>query len=196
MCIRDRFTYWSGDRKVTRKWRTKTGSGAVVAFCLFVCLFVFFRGMWWQTTLCLRWLLHHPTAYLLRSKMFMFHRWYISLEKYTRTGLFMCSFRDSSSLVTCMQASVEVAGTRIVTTRCTLIVNQRFCARVRMANVPLDWFTYRFSGDWKSLEKDVQKHAVEGQCHFLFFIFFFFVARGGLCLRWLLHHPTAWSPLI
>jgi len=67
-----------------------------------------------------------------------------------------------------MQASVEVAGTRIVTTRCTLIVNQRFCARVRMANVPLDWFTYRFSGDWKSLEKDVQKHAVEGQCHFFF----------------------------
>ena len=53
-------------------------------------------------------------------------------------GLFMCSFRDSSSLVTYMQASVEVAGTGIGTTRCTIIVNQRFCARVWMANVPLD----------------------------------------------------------
>ena len=36
-------------------------------------------------------------------------------------GLFMCSFGDSSSLVTCMRASVEVAGTRIATTRCTPI---------------------------------------------------------------------------
>ena len=49
--------------------------------------------------------------------------------------------------VTCMQALVEVAGTRIATTRCTPFVNQRFCARVWMANVPLDLFTYRFSGD-------------------------------------------------
>ena len=40
----------------------------------------------------------------------------------------------------------------------------------------------------KSLEKDVRKQAVEEQCHF------FFVACGGLCLRWLLHHPTACSP--
>ena len=36
-------------------------------------------------------------------------------------GLFMCSVSDSSSLVTCMRASAEVAGTRIATTRCTLI---------------------------------------------------------------------------
>ena len=54
---------------------------------------------------------------------------------------------DSLSLVTCMQASLEVAGTRIATTRCTLIVNQLFCARVWMANVPLNLFMYRFSGD-------------------------------------------------
>ena len=39
---------------------------------------------------------------------------------------------------------MDVAGTRTATTRCTLIVNQRFCARVWMTNVPLDLFTYRF----------------------------------------------------
>ena len=36
-------------------------------------------------------------------------------------GLLMCYVGDSSSLVTCMRASVEVVGTRIATTRCMLI---------------------------------------------------------------------------
>ena len=78
----------------------------------------------------------------------------------------MCSFRDSSSLVTCMQASVEVAGTRIATTRCTLIVNQRFRARVRMANVPSDWFTYRFSGTENHSKKTYENRQWRGSAIF------------------------------
>jgi len=86
-----------------------------------------------------------------------------------------------------MQASVEVAGTRIATTRCTLIVNQRFCARVWMANVPLDLFTYRFSGDWKITRKRRTKTGSGGVLAFFRGMWW----QTTLCLRWVLHHPTA-----
>ena len=74
---------------------------------------------------------------------------------------------------------MEVAGTGIATTRCTVIVNQRFRARVWMANVPLDRLRIDQVTE-KSLGKDVRKQAVEQSWHFFF--------RGmwrqtSLCLR-------------
>ena len=74
-----------------------------------------------------------------------------------------------------MQASVEVAGTGTDAYRCTLIVNERFRARVRMANVPSDWFTYRFSGTENHSKKTYENRQWRGSA--------IFCGIGGLCLR-------------